>query len=122
MSGVPPLACAAAARPQARVPFRARVPRWESAEQRRVRVREQLLRAGADPAAWPGTELAAQALHAAGHRALNVELIGPDADGELDGIGARAARYHRDLARVRWALPAAHDLTTPSHPQEARWR
>jgi hypothetical protein len=93
-------------------------PRWESAEQRRVRVRYALLLAGADPAAWPNAALATRALELGGHHTAEPELIGPDVYAELDGVGARAARYRSELANGRWALPAGPDPTTASRPQE----
>jgi hypothetical protein len=93
--------------------FRIRPARWESAEQRRVRVRDELLLAGADPAAWPNAALALGAPELAGHGAPRPELAGPDIHAELDGVGARAARYREELATGRWAPPIGHDFTTP---------
>jgi hypothetical protein len=84
--------------------------RWESAEQRRVRVRDELLLVGADPAAWPNSALAMQVLGRGGPHTVGPALIGPDPHTELDGVGARAARHRAELARGHWALPA--DLTT----------
>jgi hypothetical protein len=39
----------------------------------------------------------------------------PDRFEELDGLGARAARYRAELARGRWRLPDhfAPDITQP---------
>ena len=88
------------------VPFRTGRPRWETAEQRRSRVRDELLLAGGDPAAWPNAALAAAAL---AHRApggTDPEVLGADPHAELDGVGARAARYRAEERAGRWALPA----------------
>ena len=41
--------------PNGRPAFRTGRPRWETAEQRRIGVRDELLLAGADPAAWPNS-------------------------------------------------------------------
>jgi hypothetical protein len=98
--------------------FRTRAARWESADQRRVRVRDELLLAGADPAAWPNAALAMRAPELAGRHAAAPELIGPDTHPELDGVGARAARYRAELANGRWTLPAGPDLTTTPQQQE----
>jgi len=98
--------------------FRAGAPRWESAEQRRVRVRDELLLARADPAAWPNAAFAKQALRRGGRQTIEPELIGPDSHAELDGVGARAERYRAELANGRWALSAGPDLTTTPHQQE----
>jgi hypothetical protein len=104
--------------PDGRVAFRTGWPRWESTEQRRVRVRDELLLAGANPAEWPNAALAMHVLGRGGRQTAGLELIGPDPHAELDGVGARAERYRAELAIGRWALPAGPDLTTPPHPQE----
>jgi hypothetical protein len=98
--------------------FRVRAARWESAEQRRLRVRDELLLAGADPAAWPNAVLATGALERHARVGPRPELIGPDAHAELDGMGARAARYRAELANGRWALPDGPSPTTTHHPRE----
>jgi hypothetical protein len=97
--------------------FRTGAPRWESPEQRRVRVRDELLLAGADPTRWPNAALAARAPGLRGRHTVAPELTGPDTHAELDGVGARAARYRAELASGRWALPAGPDSTAPQ-PQE----
>ncbi len=111
---------AAAASPSPwRFAFRTGAPRRETAEQRRRRVRDGVLIAGGDPAAWPNAQLALA--HFAGALGRAVELVEPDRFEELDGVGARAARYRADLARGRWQLP--HDLQhpiEPARPKEAR--
>jgi hypothetical protein len=104
--------------PDGRVAFRTDRPRWETPEQRRVRVRDELLLAGANPAEWPNASLATQALGRGGRHTVAPALIGPDPHAELDGVGARAERYRAELANGRWALPAGLVLTTPPHPQE----
>jgi hypothetical protein len=101
-----------------RLLFRTGASRWESGEQRRTRVRDELLLAGADPAAWPNAALATQALELGTRRTAAPELIGPDTHPELDGVGARAQRYRAELTAGRWALSAGRDPTTQPHPQE----
>jgi len=102
--------------PDGRLLFRTGAPRWESAEQRRMRVRDELLLAGADPAVWPNASLATQALRPGRRCTAEPVLIGPDPLAELDGVGARAMRYRAELAAGRWALPARPESST--HPQE----
>lgn len=77
-----------------------RLPRIETAEARRRRVRDTVLLIGRDPAAWPNAELALETLPIV----PRVELVGPDRCEELDGVGARAARYRNELKRGRWRL------------------
>ena len=105
----------AAARAQRRGPsedggvaFRTGPPRWETAEQRRSRVRDELLLAGGDPAAWPNAALAAAALARRTPAGTEPEVLGEDPHAELDGVGARAARYRAEQDAGRWALPATH--------------
>jgi hypothetical protein len=100
------------------VPFRTGRPRWETAEQRRVRVRDELLLAGADPADWPNAALAGQTLARRAPRAPGPEALGPDPHVELDGVGARAARYRAEQRAGRWALSVAAPLIRAS----AGWR
>jgi hypothetical protein len=100
-----------------RFAFRILPARWESAEQRRVRVRDELLLAGTDPAAWPNAALALGAPELADRGAAQPELTGADRYAELDGVGARAARYRAEVAHGRWAPPAGHDSITPQ-PRE----
>jgi hypothetical protein len=93
-------------------------PRAESAEGRRQRVRDALLLAGRDPAAWPNAALAIEhAPELAGTPAPR--LLEPDRFAELDGVGARAARYRAELARGRWQLPHAFTNDQPN-PEEHR--
>ena len=79
-------------------------PRIESAEARRQRVRDAVLLAGRNPAAWPNAALALAHLPIA-PGADQVRLLDADRCEELDGIGARATRYRAELARGRWQLP-----------------
>lgn len=74
--------------------------RVETAEARRQRVRDAVLLLDRDPAAWPNSELALAALPIA-----QLELLDSDSCEELDGIGARAARYRDELKRDRWRRP-----------------
>ena len=81
-----------------------------------------MLLAGGDPAAWPNAELALEhipALRAA--RASDPQLVDRDRYAELDGVGARAARYRTELARGDWQLPPHWTATPdpPPNPQEA---
>ena len=79
--------------PEGRIAFRTLRPRLETAEQGRQRVRDAVLLAGGDPAAWPNAELAldhSPALRAA--RVSEPQLVDRDSYAELDGVGARAAR------------------------------
>lgn len=80
-----------------------RPPRAESAEGRRTRVRDAVLLAGADPASWPNAELALR--HAQGIDRPPIRLLEPDRFEELDGTGARAARYRDQLNQDVWRLP-----------------
>jgi hypothetical protein len=89
--------------------FRSVSPHGESAEQRRVRVRDAVLLDGGNPAAWPNAALALAHLPAL-QTAPEVRLLEPDRCEELDGLGARANRYRAELARGRWQLP--HDFPT----------
>jgi hypothetical protein len=77
-----------------------RLPRIETAEARRGRVRDAVLLIGRDPAAWPNAELALETLPIA----PRFDLVGPDRCEELDGVGARAARYRNELKQGRWRL------------------
>jgi hypothetical protein len=87
--------------------FRRATARWETSEQRRRRVRDAVLLAGANPAAWPNAELARQWL--SGDHA-EPALIERDRCDELDGRGARAARYRAELARDVWLLPPSESV------------
>jgi hypothetical protein len=79
-------------------------PRVETAEQRRRRVRDAVLLIGRDPAEWPNAALALAHLPIT-PGASEVRLVDEDAWEELDGAGARAARYRAELDRGRWRLP-----------------
>ena len=100
--------------------FRTGAPRWESAEQRRVRVRDELLLADADPAAWPDAALAARAPELHGRHTEALVITGPDSHAELDGVGARAARYRTELADGRWALPTGPNSTAHNRRRTSR--
>ncbi len=105
-----------AAPPEGRIAFRVTRPRLETAEQRRARVRDVVLLAGGNPAGWPNAELALDhipALRAA--RASDPQLVDRDGYAELDGVGARAARFRAELTRGHWRLPP-HWTTTPNPP------
>lgn len=76
-----------------------RKPRLETPESRRHRVRDELLLAGEDPGLWPNAELAID------WRGLaRGELRGPTTSDALDGLRARADRYHDQLANGYWRL------------------
>jgi hypothetical protein len=79
-------------------------PRIETAEQRRQRVRDAVLLLGRDPAVWPNAALALEHLSIA-PGAEEVRLVDVDPCAELDGTGARAARYRAELDQGRWLLP-----------------
>ena len=89
-----------------RLTFRipARRPQIESAEARRLRVRDAVLLLDRDPAAWPNALLALKHLPIS-PGADEVRLLDADPYEELDGIGARAARYRNELERGRWNRP-----------------
>ena len=95
--------------------FRLDRARLETPEQRRQRVRDAVLLAGGNPATWPNAELARGALPG---RHREPELTDPDRFEELDGHGARAARYRADLARGVWDLAS----TDPTHLNEGARR
>ena len=88
------------------MPFRSTLPpRWETVEQRRRHLHDQLLLGGENPADWT----IATALT---HR-LELKVAGGlvDADedreyAELTGARARAARYREQLRLGLWDLPA----------------
>ena len=104
------------------IAFRLASARWETAELRRQRVRDALLHAGDDPAAWPNSELAERHHPQLRPRlAARPALVGTDTFAELDGVAARAHRYRAELASGRWQLAARwqSSMSTPD-PQEAR--
>ena len=109
--------------PPARFEFRVRRSErrgWETAEQRRERVRDLVLLAGGDPAAWPNAELAVR--HHPALRATTAPepvLVDRDRVEELDGVGARARRYREQLAAGAWRLPPDLPLDTDLKPKEA---
>jgi hypothetical protein len=84
--------------------FRSSRPaRWETLEQRRQRLCDELLLAGEDPSTW--TIAAALA-----HRfvlILAAKLGDGDVDQELDGARARGLRYAEEIRSGRWDLPPA---------------
>ena len=90
-------------------------PRVESAEARRQRVRDAVLFAGRNPAAWPNAALALEHLPIE-PGADQVRLLDDDRCEELDGIGARATRYRAELARGRWQLPDHQTSPAARHP------
>jgi hypothetical protein len=82
------------------LPFRrAAGPRLVAPEHRRQAVRDRVLLSGGDPSAWPNAALAAAAVGLP-----TPSLTGPDPFDELDGRGARAARYRADLPAGRLEL------------------
>jgi hypothetical protein len=101
--------------PRSGLQFRLAAPRYESSEGRRVRVRDTVLLAGADPASWPNAELALN--HLPELAADGVRLLEPDRCEELDGVGARATRYRAELARGDWQAPDLLVPTTTEDPQ-----
>jgi hypothetical protein len=97
--------------------------RVETAEARRRRVRDAVLRLGHDPAAWPNAALALEFLPITPSGGGAVRLLGEESCEELDGTGARAARYRSELERGRWRLPDHWPRTgaphgTPITPEE----
>jgi hypothetical protein len=88
----------------------------ETAEQRRRRVRDALLLSGGDPASWPNADLALDHLPQLSVMSAT-RIVGPTECSELDGVGARAARYRRELETGRWTLPAGW-TAQPLNPQE----
>ena len=87
--------------PDTPMPFRSTLPpRWETVDQRRRRLRDQLLLGGEDPADWTiATALA--------HR-LGLKVAAEDREyAELTGARDRAARYREQLRVDLWDLPAA---------------
>jgi len=98
-------AAARQAPPTGRYVLRFRLtPRIETAECRRQRVRDAVLLLGRDPAAWPNAALALKHLPIA-PGADEIRLVDADPCEELDGTGARAARYRAELDQGRWLLP-----------------
>ena len=98
--------------------WRQRPPRLETSEARRQRVRDAVLLADGNPAAWPNAALALAHLPIE-PGADQVRLLDEDRCEELDGIGARATRYRAELACGRWQLP---DQASPAarHPDPRR--
>jgi hypothetical protein len=87
--------------------------RVETAELRRCRVRDAVLLMGRDPAVWPNAALALEHLPIAGDDQFR--LLDEDQCEELDGTGARAARYRSELDRGRWRLHEDWASTTARH-------
>jgi hypothetical protein len=96
-------AMARARRTRGRLSFRSSRPaRWETIEQRRRRLRDELLLAGQDPSTWT----VAAAIEHRADRHLPAELVGADvSDQELDGARSRQLRYADELRIGRWDLP-----------------
>jgi hypothetical protein len=91
---------------QALLPFGFRRPGGpgvETAEQRRDRVRDQLLLAGHDPGAWPNAAIAIGSIYSPA--TTGPTLVGPDPHAELDGTAARARRYANEKQRGLWNIP-----------------
>jgi hypothetical protein len=91
---------------QALLPFRFRRPEGpgvETAEQRRERVRDQLLLAGHNPGAWPNAAIAMGSIYSPA--TTGPTLVGPDPHAELDGTAARARRYANEQQRGLWNAP-----------------
>lgn len=92
---------------QARLPFRFRRPEGagvETAQQRRERVRDQLLLAGQNPGAWPNAAIAIDSIYSPA--TTGPTLVGPDPHAELDGAAARARRYANEQQRGLWNSPS----------------
>lgn len=89
--------------------------RWVSPEHQRQQVRDQVLLAGGNPARWPNAALARAGLALTD----SPTLTGPAPCEELDGLGARAARYRADVARGRFQLPPQWRQITTPRPKEA---
>ncbi|MEO8691002.1 MAG: hypothetical protein ABI611_22660 [Solirubrobacteraceae bacterium] len=80
-------------------------------------MRDAVLLAGADPAAWPNAELALRhvpELRVA--RGSDPQLVDLDGCAELDGVGARAARYRAELDHGHWQLPLSWTSTPRTTP------
>jgi len=84
--------------------FRSSRPaRWETVEQRRRRLRDQLLLAGEDLSAWMLASVLAHAFKSS----LSAEPGKGNVDQELDGALARQQRYADEIRSGRWDLPPA---------------
>jgi hypothetical protein len=96
-------AMARAGTTRGRLSFRSPGPaRWETIEQRRLRLRDELLFAGEDPSTWT----IAAAIEHRNYRNPRPELVDTDAvDQELDGARSRQLRYTDELRLGRWDLP-----------------
>jgi hypothetical protein len=101
------------------IDFRAAAARWETAEQRRRRVRDAVLAAGANPVAWPNAELARRWLTSPPLGADEPQLVGRDTFAALDGVDARAERYRAELDNGRWQLPPGWPHTLQPTTEEA---
>ena len=75
--------------------------RWETIEQRRCRLRDELLLTGDDPSTWT---IAAAIEHRIGPNPP-AELVDDVDDQELDGARSRQLRYADELRFGRWDLP-----------------
>lgn len=96
------------ATPPAPIEFRTAATRWESPEQRRQRARDLVLLRGDDPARWPNASFALD------RHATSPALTAPDPHEELDGVGARAARYRNALRRGIHRLVVRTNRSDPS--------
>jgi hypothetical protein len=106
---------------QARLPFsylRPEGPRVETAEQRRQRVRDELLLAAHDPGSWPNSALAIASIYSPA--TAGPDLVGWDGHAELDGAAARARRYALEQQRGHWSPPdglrAVTELSRAANP------
>jgi hypothetical protein len=80
-----------------------RPARWETVEQRRRRLRDELLLAREDPSSWT----IAAALADRFERGVATGLVDGAGDQELDGARARQQRYADEIRFGRWVLSPA---------------
>jgi hypothetical protein len=88
------------------LPFNSRRPAGpsiETVEQRRERVRGELLLGGHDPGGWPNAALAIDSSYSPA--TAGPTLIGWEMHEELDGTATRARRYADEQRERRWDLP-----------------
>jgi hypothetical protein len=78
-------------------------PSIETVEQRRERVRGELLLGGHDPGGWPNAALAIDSSYSPA--TAGPTLIGWEMHEELDGTATRARRYADEQRERRWDLP-----------------
>lgn len=88
-------------------------PRFETNEQRRRRLRDQLLLQGENPADWT---IATALAHRLGLK-VAADLVdaqhSEELTGELAGFRDRVARYREELRSGRWQLPSGFFPTPP---------